>query len=62
MKTLYEKKEMPDSCLLSPMLVIAILLEGREHPCDRCNHDRNICKGYPRSDCQHGKTHNLYGG
>jgi len=35
-------------CTLDPMIVMAIMMSGKEHPCDRCNKDRNICRGYPR--------------
>jgi hypothetical protein len=35
-------------CTLHPILIMAITAEGQEHPCDRCNIDRNICKGFPR--------------
>jgi len=37
-------------CSLDPMIVMAILFEAREHPCDRCNMDRNECHGFPRKD------------
>lgn len=37
-------------CKLDPLIVMAILMEGREHPCDRCNIDRAECRGYPRKD------------
>lgn len=37
-------------CTLDKLLVVAILLEGREHPCDRCNEDRKVCRGYPRQE------------
>lgn len=37
-------------CKLDPMIVMAILMAGREHPCDRCNFDRSICRGFPRLD------------
>ncbi len=35
-------------CQLDGQVVMAILMGGREHPCDHCNMDRNICRGYPR--------------
>lgn len=35
-------------CTLDPMIVMAIMMSGREHPCDRCNMDRKVCRGYPR--------------
>lgn len=35
-------------CTLDPMIVMAIMMGGREHPCDRCNKDRKVCRGYPR--------------
>lgn len=37
-------------CKLGPELVVAIAMRGREHPCDRCNHDRKECRGFPRTD------------
>ena len=37
-------------CKQEPMLILAILLSGREHPCDRCNWNREECRGYPRLD------------
>ena len=37
-------------CTLNPGLVIAIMMGGKEHPCDRCNMDRKVCRGYPRKD------------
>ena len=49
MKT--ERREgLSADCLLNPMVVTAILLKGGEHPCDRCNHDRSKCRGFPRID------------
>jgi len=37
-------------CTLDPLIVFAIfMMPGkREHPCDRCNEDRKICRGYPK--------------
>ena len=35
---------------LIPMLLIIIITGGQEHPCDRCNWDRKVCRGYPRLD------------
>ena len=35
-------------CKLNAMVVMAILMKGREHPCDRCNMDRKECRGFPR--------------
>jgi hypothetical protein len=35
-------------CTLDPMIVMAIMMSGREHPCDRCNKDRKVCRGFPR--------------
>lgn len=42
------KKGLSSDCKLPPEIAIAIQLEGREHPCDRCNEDRQICRGYPK--------------
>jgi len=44
------RKGLSADCKLSSTLVIAIMLGGREHPCDRCNWDREKCRGYPRLD------------
>lgn len=38
----------PSGCTLNPLLLMAITMGGREHPCDGCNMDRNICKGYAK--------------
>jgi hypothetical protein len=38
----------PSGCTLDPMLLMAVAMGKREHPCDRCNMDRNVCKGYAR--------------
>lgn len=35
-------------CLLGEAALL-IAMSG-EHPCDRCNHDRDICRGYPRAE------------
>jgi len=35
-------------CKLDPTLAMIILMEGREHPCERCNTDRRECRGFPR--------------
>lgn len=43
-----DREGLSPDCTLNPMLVIAIAAEGREHPCDRCNMDRDVCKGFPR--------------
>lgn len=47
-----KKKEirtgLSSDCKLDPLIVFAIMSAGREHPCDRCNMDRSICRGYPR--------------
>lgn len=45
-----ERKGLSSDCTLEPMLVLAIIMSGREHPCDRCNMDRKVCRGYPRKD------------
>lgn len=37
-------------CTLDKMVLMGILLEGREHPCDGCNMDRGKCHGFPRAD------------
>lgn len=38
----------PAGCTLNPVLQMAVMVDGREHPCDRCNMDRDVCKGYAR--------------
>jgi hypothetical protein len=40
----------PSGCTLDPMLLMAVAMGKREHPCDRCNMDRNVCKGYARKN------------
>jgi hypothetical protein len=40
----------PAGCDLDPMLIAAISMTNKEHPCDRCNADRSVCKGYARKD------------
>ncbi len=46
-----DKREgLSSDCTLDKMVVMAISIEGREHPCDRCNMDRGECRGYPRRD------------
>ena len=39
------ERGLSSDCALGPMAV-AIMLTG-EHPCDRCNVDRAVCRGYP---------------
>lgn len=43
-------------CKLAPEITLAILMGGREHPCDGCNMDRAKCRGYPRKERQPGLT------
>jgi hypothetical protein len=43
-------------CKLNPMLIMAIVIGGTEHPCDRCNVDRKECRGYPRLDSLDNQT------
>ena len=43
-----ERKGLSADCKLNPMIVAAIVLGGKEHLCDRCNMDRDECRGYPR--------------
>lgn len=45
-----KREGLSSRCTLEPMLVLAIMAGGREHPCDRCNMDRKVCRGYPRKD------------
>ena len=40
-------KGLSSRCKLPPEIAMAILMEGREHPCDRCNQNRSECGGYP---------------
>jgi hypothetical protein len=51
----FKKPEPPEprtglsaDCTLDKLIVMAIFMECREHPCDRCNMDRDVCQGYPR--------------
>ena len=37
-------------CTLAGEVALAILMEGREHPCDGCNADRDKCHGFPNRD------------
>ena len=52
-----ERKGLSADCKLNGMLVMAILMKpGNEHPCDGCNIDRNICRGFPkRSRSERGR-------
>lgn len=43
-----KKGRVPDTCLLDGLLVLALVLRA-EDPCGRCNHDRDVCKGRPRT-------------
>lgn len=44
-----EKREgLSADCTLNKSVVMMILMGGEEHPCDRCNMDRKVCRGYPR--------------
>jgi hypothetical protein len=40
------KMGLSSDCTLDPLVVMAIMLGGREHPCDGCNMDRGKCRGY----------------
>jgi hypothetical protein len=44
------REGLSSDCTLNPMIVLAIMMAGREHPCDRCNADRKVCRGFPRLD------------
>ena len=50
MKTETKREGLSADCTLDKLVVMAIIMEGREHPCDRCNMDRKICRGYPREN------------
>ncbi len=43
-----KREDLSSDCKLDPLLTIAIMMGGIEHPCDRCNMDRKECRGYPR--------------
>lgn len=43
-----KRKGLSSDCKLPPEIALAIQMEGVEHPCDRCNENRDICRGYPR--------------
>ena len=45
-----ERSGLSSACTLDKRMVMAILLEGREHPCDRCNMNRSECRGYPKKE------------
>ncbi len=42
------REGLSSDCQLNLNIVMALLVEGREHPCDRCNIDREKCRGYPK--------------
>ena len=44
------REGLSSDCKLDPMLIIAIMMGDKEHPCDRCNWDRKECRGFPRLD------------
>lgn len=44
------RKGLSADCKLGGAMALAIAMGGREHPCDRCNHDRTECRGYPRRE------------
>jgi hypothetical protein len=52
MRTPKEIAEMglSSGCTLHHLVLMAITLRGDEHPCDRCNMDRKVCRGFPRAD------------
>lgn len=37
-------------CTLDSFIVVAIMMQDKEHPCDRCNMDRDECRGFPRKE------------
>ena len=38
-------------CTLDPMIALGCQIGPfPEHPCDRCNEDRGVCRGFPRRD------------
>lgn len=47
-----DRKGLSSDCTLPPEIALALLMGGREHPCDRCNMDRKVCRGFPRKDGQ----------
>jgi hypothetical protein len=42
------RKGLSADCTLNKAVVMMILMAGKDHPCDHCNMDRNVCRGYPR--------------
>ena len=44
----YNHQGLSADCTLPKGVALAILMGGREHPCDRCNMDRAECRGFPR--------------
>ena len=52
MTTDQPREGLSSDCTLDPQIVMMVLLDGREHPCDRCNQDREVCRGYPRLETE----------
>jgi len=42
------REGLSSDCTLPAAVTMAILLAGREHPCDGCNEDRSVCHGFPK--------------
>lgn len=49
------QKGMSSDCTLNSMVVLALLMSPTEHPCDRCNMDREKCRGFPRKGTKQNK-------
>ena len=43
-----KREGLSSDCTLNKLVILAITMAGNEHPCDRCNMDRSVCRGYPR--------------
>lgn len=55
-----ERKGLSADCKLPPEIALALALSPNEHPCDRCNEDRKICRGYPRRDPNRKRLKRLF--
>ena len=45
----FQERGLSSDCRMPAGLIIAFSIKG-EYPCDRYNHDRNECRGFPRAD------------
>ncbi len=54
------KRGLSADCTLPGGVALAIAMGG-EHPCDRCNMDRKVCRGEPRKEDYSGYIDNKRG-